>query len=49
MEWPHPSSRVEKPDEKDSRKHVIDALEFGAAILTPPQMARAEDRRRLAA
>jgi hypothetical protein len=49
LEWPHPSSRVERQDEQDPRKHVIDALEFGAAVLTPPRLARSEDRHRLAA
>ena len=44
MEWPHPSSRVERQDEQDPRKHVLDALEFGAAVLTPPALARSEDR-----
>jgi hypothetical protein len=46
MEWPRESSRDEKPDQKDRRKHVVDALEFGAAILTPPSLARAEQRQK---
>lgn len=43
-EWPDVSTRSEKQDEKDPRKHILDALEFGAAVLTPPQLARSEDR-----
>jgi hypothetical protein len=45
IEWPDPSTRSERRDEKDPRKHVIDALEFGAAVLTPPKLGRSEDRR----
>lgn len=44
IEWPHPSSRIEKRDEQDPRKHAIDALEFGASVLTPPKLARSQDR-----
>jgi hypothetical protein len=43
-EWPHPSTRVEYQDDRDPRKHVLDALEFGAAVLTPPKLSRSEDR-----
>ncbi len=43
-EWADDSSRDERRAEKDPLKHVIDALEFGAAILTPPKLARSEDR-----
>ncbi len=46
MEWPSSSTRDERQDEKDSRKHVLDALEFGGAVLTPPKLARSEDRLR---
>lgn len=46
LEWPAQSTRDERQDEKDSRKHVVDALEFGAAVLTPPKLARSEDRLR---
>lgn len=45
-EWPRPSTRDERQDQQDPRKHVLDALEFGAAILTPPRLARSEDRHR---
>lgn len=44
FEWPQVSTRDEKPDQKSPLKHVIDALEFGAAVLTPPSLARQEDR-----
>ena len=43
-EWADDSSRDERRAEKDPLKHVIDALEFGAAILTPPRLGRSEDR-----
>jgi hypothetical protein len=43
-EWPHPSTRVERQDEQDPRKHALDALEFGAAVFTPPKLGRSEDR-----
>jgi hypothetical protein len=44
FEWPSESSRDERHDEKSGLKHVIDALEFGASVLTPPKLARVEDR-----
>lgn len=43
-EWPDESSRDERRDEKDRLKHVLDALEFGAAAFTPPKMGRPRER-----
>jgi hypothetical protein len=44
LEWPQESTRDESQDKKSPLKHVIDALEFGAAVLTPPSLARSEER-----
>ncbi len=44
MEWPDESTRSERMEEKSPLKHVADALELGAAVLTPPKLARSEDR-----
>jgi len=43
-EWPSDSTRDERRDEKERLKHVIDALEFGAAVLTPAKLGRSIDR-----
>jgi hypothetical protein len=44
LEWPKESTRDERQPEQDPRKHIVDALEFGAAVMTPPKLARTQDR-----
>lgn len=44
LEWPEESTRSERQDEKSPLKHAVDALELGAAVLTPPKLGRSEDR-----
>lgn len=43
-EWPAETTRDERRDPSSRLWHVLDALEFGAAVLTPPKMARSQDR-----
>jgi len=44
MPWKDVSTRDESTDEKDPRKHILDALEFAVAILIPPRNYTSEDR-----
>ena len=43
-EWPDESTRKETRSKTDERWHVLDALEFGASVLTPPKSGRTGDR-----
>jgi len=45
MPWADESSRDERVEEKDPRKHIVDALEFGVAMLLPPRFYDPTDRR----
>ena len=45
MPWRDESSRDERVDEKDARKHVLDALEFAVVHLLPPRFYDPAERR----
>jgi len=46
LEWPDESTRSERQDVTDPRKHIVDALEFWAAYRLPPRAGSSEDRAR---